>query len=468
MSIFAPRGARSLAALGFLSLAVSPARSASFAPADAAQLEAAIATSNSNSEDDTITLSGTYTLGAELSAIGEASFTTTIEGSTATPSDTIVQANVDPFTATFRVFAVSSVGSATFRNMTIRHGRLSGGAPQGGGILNQGALTLENVVLTQNVATAGPSLPSRGGGLYCASGTLVLVGCTVSLNVANAVGGDPGGNAFGGGVYIAGNVNAVVSHSTFNGNVAAGGAGVNFPQPAGDGQGGAFFIENSAAGTTRIFNCTISGNTANGGSGGGASDTTDGIARGAGIAGSNHATNVNPIVEFCTIAGNFVGTGRTGGFQGAGVSSGGSNDDQGMRLINTIVANNADTTNFDPNDIHGNILSSGFNLVESTAGGTLDDAGTGVDGRANSGTGNVLGTDPNLGGLANNGGGTNTMALLGPPNAAYNAANGQTVDGMSVPSDQRGVARPQNGASDIGAFESATVVPVGLSEVGID
>ena len=56
--------------------------------------------------------------------------------------------------------------------------------------------------------------------------------------------------------------------------------------------------------------------------------------------------------------------------------------------------------------------------------------------------------DPLLGPLADHGGLTRTMALLaGSP--AIDAGDAAA----SLPADQRGVARPQGGAPDIGAFE---------------
>ena len=62
---------------------------------------------------------------------------------------------------------------------------------------------------------------------------------------------------------------------------------------------------------------------------------------------------------------------------------------------------------------------------------------------------NLINTDPLLGPLADNGGPTQTMALL-PGSPAINA--GVAVPGVTT--DQRGVTRPQGNATDIGAFES--------------
>lgn len=60
----------------------------------------------------------------------------------------------------------------------------------------------------------------------------------------------------------------------------------------------------------------------------------------------------------------------------------------------------------------------------------------------------IVTADPKLSPLANNGGSNQTMALLtGSP--AINTGNNATCP----TTDQQGVARPQGGVCDIGAFE---------------
>lgn len=60
--------------------------------------------------------------------------------------------------------------------------------------------------------------------------------------------------------------------------------------------------------------------------------------------------------------------------------------------------------------------------------------------------------DPKLSTLANNGGTTQTMALQ-PGSAALDKIPAANGCGVGVTTDQRGVARPQGTACDIGAFE---------------
>jgi Ca2+-binding RTX toxin-like protein len=82
----------------------------------------------------------------------------------------------------------------------------------------------------------------------------------------------------------------------------------------------------------------------------------------------------------------------------------------------------------------GPLTSQGHNLIEDTSGCTL----------VGSSIGNILGSDPALGALADNGGPTSTRALL-PGSPAVDAAD----PAAAPPFDQRGV--PRN--PDIGAYE---------------
>ena len=113
-------------------------------------------------------------------------------------------------------------------------------------------------------------------------------------------------------------------------------------------------------------------------------------------------------------------------------------------LVNTIVARNAAGVS---NDCDGPIVSDGYNLLQNTAGCVI----TGDP------TGNILGVDPRLRPLADYGGPTETMALR-PSSPAIDA--GSAAAGPVT--DQRGVARPQDGdgdgipACDIGAYERSS------------
>jgi hypothetical protein len=112
-------------------------------------------------------------------------------------------------------------------------------------------------------------------------------------------------------------------------------------------------------------------------------------------------------------------------------------------LDGTLVANNS-ASSAGP-DLNGRAAAA-FSLIRNTSGANLNQTGP-----------NVLGQDPQLGPLANNGGPTQTMSL-GPSSAALDKGAS-----FGVTSDQRGVQRPidfpaiANAAggngSDIGALE---------------
>ena len=96
-------------------------------------------------------------------------------------------------------------------------------------------------------------------------------------------------------------------------------------------------------------------------------------------------------------------------------------------------------------EIYGTLESLGYNLIATTAGATI----------TGSTTGNLIGVNPQLGPLADNGGKTHTRALpIGSPaiDAGPPACSGLTTD-------QRGYPRPDDGdmsgtdECDIGAYE---------------
>jgi predicted outer membrane repeat protein len=106
------------------------------------------------------------------------------------------------------------------------------------------------------------------------------------------------------------------------------------------------------------------------------------------------------------------------------------NEDGGtMQVMNTLLAANS------PTNCQGTISSMGYNLEDG------DDCGFSAEGDQEV-------SDPLIGPLADNGGPTWTHALLeGSP-----AIDAGTNEGCPA-TDQRGVARPQQGACDIGAYE---------------
>jgi cysteine-rich repeat protein len=123
----------------------------------------------------------------------------------------------------------------------------------------------------------------------------------------------------------------------------------------------------------------------------------------------------------------------------ANVLSGVDNDGQ-LVVRNTILAENAGT------DCSGVLTSHGFNLFRNPS-GCLIEGNT---------SGDLVGMDPALGLLADNGGPTPTHALLAG-SAALDTGNPATPGGPAgcESTDQRGVSRPQGFRCDIGAFEAS-------------
>ncbi len=307
----------------------------------------------------------------------------------------------------------------------------------GGGVFNAGssALAINNSTFSANTATSG-------AGIYSESSTLTVTESTLSGN--DAIGTTS--HAGGGGVYNSGGT-ASITGSTLSGNLAA--------------QAGGGIFANSGALT--ILDSTLSGNSAGlatplVGAGGGlyedggtlkvADSTIAGNSAewvGAGIdenAGTLTAVN-------CTIAYN----NEPSQFSGFG---GGMNITDGTATLdNTIIALNTDGTG--PGAQADNIFLNGGGMVSSVSANNLL-ATAGNSGVTNGGSnGNQVGVaDPGLDtGLANNGGPTQTIALLS--NSPAVDAGNSLLDGGQM-TDQRGAGFPRVvGANvDIGAFELQT------------
>jgi len=190
-------------------------------------------------------------------------------------------------TPEFRLFHVAAGASLALSNLT-----LSGGvaANYGGGVLNQGTLSLSGVTV-QNCAVRGrsndPSLVV-GGGIY-SDGALAVTNSSIRSNqavggdgtiIAGLIGGVGGASAAGGGVCVGGGT-ATLTNTTISANLARGGAGADgdllllWPSdkhgepvpggPGGNGSGGGIC---AVSGTIALRTTTITGNTATGGAGG--------------------------------------------------------------------------------------------------------------------------------------------------------------------------------------------------------
>ena len=164
----------------------------------------------------------------------------------------------------------------------------------------------------------------------------------------------------------------------------------------------------------------------------------------------------------------------------AQVQDGGAIDSGGLLTVtnstfsgNTATGPGADIDTFlgDGATLRGTILSSSndsnCNSFDAT---TITDGGYNISSDASCGfSGTSLpSTNPMLGSLANNGGPTQTMALV-PVSPAVDAIPVGPLCPASGTKDQRGTVRPQGSACDIGAYElkapwiAAVTVDSGLS-----
>ena len=303
----------------------------------------------------------------------------------------------------------------------------------GGGVYANAKLTMVGTLVADNSAGG-----LGGGGMFVAAGGTELTGVRLEGNAA------PGGN---GGAILQTFQSLTIIDSTFFDNTAGADGGAihsgseltiessTLTGNSASGNGGA--IAQAAAAT--ITNSTISGNSAdlNGGGvykflGGNPFVAPFGAPNGDGpISGPLTLTNVTIAFNTAANGGAFYNTG-TGGTATA---------------TNTIFANSLPTP---LSDCDGALVSSGGNLVE-------EDAECVISGDTAS---NLIGEDPGLIALADNGGPTLTHALV-----ADSLARDAGVSTGCPLTDQRGQPRPTDGdlngsfICDIGAFEAAGPTP---------
>jgi hypothetical protein len=306
------------------------------------------------------------------------------------------------------IFYAGGVGSNS--NLTIADSVLTGSVA----ISNGGAIQVYNgSVHVQNSTISGNNAGSNGAGIYVYFGSLQVDSSTISGNTAGSGGG---------GVYF-GDTNApsAIRNSTISGNRVTGGFG----------DGGAVYLDNDyQLSPILIENSTLSGNIA--GSGGGD--------KGGAIYDFSNDGNPSALtIDSSTIAAN-----------SAGEAGGGIYQYYGETIRSTIIADNTAPDGSDlagPTDLtptSGIPAAVAFSLIEHVNSDTpINQTGP-----------NLIGVDPQLGGLASNGGPTQTQLP---------AASSPVIDkgNALLTSDQRGVLRPidfpaiPNAAdgSDIGAVE---------------
>ena len=388
----------------------------------------------------------------------------------------------------------------------------------GGGILNLGTATLSDVVVQNclaaggfgtngiagNLTAAGGGLSAVGGGIFN-SGTLTLIACAViddtaeggkggdgATGAVDGSGGDGGGGS-GGGIFNAGSL--TVSQSTIAENNAYGGFGGDAAPSfenlgygggsGGDAFGGGLDVVDGAT-ATLIINSTIAGNSVGGGFGGhggdggqggnpmtnmgdeGGNGGNGGTAQGGGIASFAAFSVYNSTIAGNQVLGSSGGPGGRGGvghpdgvagtdgYTGPAFAGGvWAPSDPGspgvVTSVSTIIALNTSVPSgltAEPDDVEA-----AFASVTSTLLG-LGDGATGISNGVN---GNIVGVDPRLGPLQDNGGPTPTMALL-PGSPAIDVG----ANPLDLTTDQRGYSPRAVGiAADIGAYQLGALAPSG-------
>jgi len=330
----------------------------------------------------------------------------------------------------------------------------------GGGVFNAGVATIIQTTISSNITYF-----CFGGGI-CNNGQLSILASLLAQNQAigqtsSGAGGGSGG--FGGGLYSAGPY-VSLTNTTFAWNIASGGwssAGMGGtgggPFGGGPGQPGGFA---SGGGGYLPYTSGNGGNGGFGGGGGGAASGTEGTGGlwaasggsvagiegagggGAGLGGAMFVTSGNAILVNCTMAMNDAsgGGGNLYAQSGQGVGGGIFVFGGACQLLNTLVATNSSSSS--ASDVSGAFSSSDYNFIGNSTGSS----------GWNPVTDYLNATPLGLGPLQDNGGPTLTCALL-PGSLCI--LGGTSVGAPAT--DQRGVIRPV-GECDIGAYQYTTLI----------
>jgi CSLREA domain-containing protein len=328
-----------------------------------------------------------------------------------------------------------------------------------------------NDVLVSNILTInGPAAPGITiDGQNAVQIMLVAPGATLNLNNLKVANGSAGEGNSGGGIFSDGTL--TVTNTTFSGNSAGA-------------SGGAVA---SSDGTLTVINTTFSGNSA--GTRGGAIDSSFGTLTVINSTFSGNAGNSGGAID------NFGGTltvtnstlsGNSASSLGGGISNISSEFNATLTVTNSTFSANAAKSGGAVSNSNGGASSfKNAILAASSQGGncsgTIADAGYNISDDNSCGfsaSGSQNSTDPKLDpvGLSNNGGSTQTIALLAGSPAIDVIPFAACTDqrGAQLTTDQRGFARPDAGENvcDTGAYEfqhpqAATIVVNSLADPSV-
>ncbi len=281
----------------------------------------------------------------------------------------------------------SDTATSSISNLTIQN---FGGS----GLSNRfGTVTATHCVIQGNIT-------GNGGGVFN-DGTMTLLGCTVAGNTAQS--------GAGGGIFSYGTL--TLTGCTLSGNTSSG-------------PGGGIYNGSLSAAALTLTDCTVTGNTAGRSGGGGISN----------LSGVLSAVN-------CTFTGNQATTNDNvyGGGGAIAIVRGTTTLTNDIFYGDTSPQGGGDEIFFDNNGSPGTVTINHCDLNPAT-----------VYGAAYTDGGGSFSADPRLGPLQNNGGSTQTRALL-PGSPCIDA--GTSIGAPAT--DQRGAARV--GATDIGAYEYGSI-----------
>lgn len=341
-----------------------------------------------------------------------------------------------------------SIAGSTLRDTTVDADAAGSGV---GGLVQGGALNFSGSGATLAVtdsAVRDSHVTARGGGASMgglvqgaginafSSMGITLADSTLAGNVADVGGGatGAGGTVQAGAATLSGSGSAAIAitSTTVSGNSVTAAGGAAGPGAGGSVEAAGLSLSAGASGSVTLTNTTVSGNSA--GAPGGGSNGAGGTAHAGGV----QALGSAPItIASSTLAGNSTAA-PGGGTGAAGIASGGNlyHAAAVVSVRNTIIAAGAGSAGKENCDT--TVTSQGHNLESA------DECGF-------HGTGDQVGKDPLLAALADNGGTTQTRALA-PGSPAVDAGGPVSPAGCPA-TDQRGVARPQRAACDVGAFE---------------
>ena len=343
---------------------------------------------------------------------------------------------------------VHNQGNLTIRNSEVKDNQANA---DGGGILNDGNLTIENSEVIDN------KTEDDGGGIRN-NGTLTIINSTIAGNESLGT-----SQTSGGGGLINTGVSATIINSTFSGNTAR--------------NGGA--IRNDT--NLELINSTLSGNTAEFTGGGLANTIAPQILALPLLPGSSDEDLVG--TAQATITNSTITANTANNESGSGIANFAV-----LNVSNSIIADNENN-----DDIEHNFSQFGKTVIgqNNSGGNNLIGNGEGINGFTNGTNGDQVGTknipiDAQLEALKDNGGATETHALKeGSP--AINAGNNdkiaddtadldQNPGTTKIPFEQRGEGfeRVVGSAVDIGAVEFVAASNTGntsnliINEIDVD